>query len=207
MKKLNLNMRPTGGFWFVDRDGTKIHGKNWTTLTQNVAKYRARNGQAPGDPATEVRAQVCARTPECSDPNSQAGPTVPPVIVTPGKPQHADPHTMKSRVLQWLTAKRTEKQRRGAVHPKVTPQEAASRAKTCRNCPHNKEISSGCGSCQAALKEFRGEVLGDGSRDQDTALGGCGVIGSDLRVAVHLDEVRIDNPALPSHCFRKVSTP
>jgi hypothetical protein len=207
MTKLNLNMRPTGGYWFIEHDGTKIHGKNWTTLTLAVAKYRTRNGLAPGDPAAEVRAQVCARTPQCTDANPEPAPPVPPVIVTIGKPQRSDPHTIKSRVLQWLTAKRTEKQRHGTIHPKVNPGEAGARAAVCRECSQNKEIASGCGSCQVALREFRGEVLGDNTRNLDKALGGCGIIGSDLQVAVHLDEIRMDNPALPAHCWRKVTTP
>jgi hypothetical protein len=46
-------------------------------------------------------------------------------------------------------------------------------------------------------------MLLGGARIRDGRLNGCSAFGCDLVTAAHLDEVRLDNAAAVSHCWRK----
>lgn len=200
MKRFNVNMRPTGGYYFIELDGAKIRGVSWSTLAGAVAGYRQRNRMPAGDPKAEIREQVCKRTPDlCVE---VASTPEPPATRTPGKAPPDNGHAMKARVIQWLHALRKLKLQTGQAFKLVPPQEAHAREVVCRNCPMKRAISKGCGSCQQVLAEYRKVVTG-GDREMASDLEGCHALGIDLRTAVHLDEVRIDNPALPHNCWRK----
>lgn len=202
MRKFNVNIRPTGGYYFIESDGAKLRGVSWSTLAGTVSGYRQRNRMPAGDPMKEIRAQVCQRNPElCSDPD----PTPEPVIRHPTKTEKAPPdngHAMKARIIQWLHALRKLKLQTGQPFKLVPAKEAHDREVVCRNCPMKRAISKGCGSCQQVISEYRKAVTG-GDRELASDLEGCHALGIDLRTAVHLDEVRIDNPALPHNCWRK----
>lgn len=109
--------------------------------------------------------------------------------------------TVKTRVLKWLFALKTTQEKEQLSY--VNAAEAASRAAICAGCPKNTPLGvSTCAVCKATLAEYRKQLLGMG-RARDARLGGCDVLGCDLVTAAYLDEVRIDNAALPPHCWRK----
>jgi hypothetical protein len=96
---------------------------------------------------------------------------------------------------------RKEKYRTGQNLAKVSSDTAKQRLSVCKSCKYNKEIPKGCGACIQAMQAMRRELIA--ARALDESLGGCAVLGVDIPTAAHLDEVRIDNPSLPAHCWRK----
>ena len=159
-----------------------------------VAKYRIGAKLPPGDPYREVMAQACRNNP-------------PLCIDTPDKPkipqQTKDPRSsIKLRSLQWLG-----KWSKQAAKPEgvkfVKPEEAKKRAAVCAVCPRNVKLPEGCSACRQALTSLRTAIVG-GARPLDDRLGGCETLGCDLPAAVHLDEVRVKEAALPKECWRKM---
>ncbi len=186
-QRINVNLYPKDGYFFKEQDKTIIRAGNWKDVIKKVVAYRERARLPLGEPEREVIAQACSRNPShCFD-----------KVVVTARP----PVTLKSKVLQWLNAMLKVK----AELTYVTPQEAAVRAQVCAGCPMNQSLGvSSCNSCKQAFGEFRKQLLG-GSRVRDARLGGCAILNSDLMTATHLDEIRVDNKALPAHCWRKVS--
>jgi hypothetical protein len=188
MLKLKPNLYPSGGYVFRDSDGVKFTGNNWNAVIRALKEYRTRNKKPPGDPVREITEQACSNQPSlCFDDQGRAAP---PIQVS-----------LKAKALKWLYEfhKRLESEKLAFV----TTEEAASRAAICRGCPSNVSMGvSGCSSCKQSFTEFRKNILG-GARVQHSGVKGCGVLGVDLITAVHLDEIRVDNPNLPVNCWRK----
>lgn len=188
VRRINANLYPKDGYYFKESDGAHIRAGNWRALIKTVTAYRQRQRIAIGDVESEVIAQACSRQPNiCFE---DRGHVVPKTRVT-----------LKVRVLKWLNAF-TQSQRKQPL-AYVDAATATQRAAICAACPKNGSLGvSSCSTCKQALAEYRKMLLG-AARVRDGRLGGCEILGSDLVTAAHLDEIRIDDPALPGHCWRK----
>lgn len=82
--------------------------------------------------------------------------------------------------------------------------EARRRVEICKDCPQRTILSGGCAVCGDAVKIIRGAIIGRASISDN--LGACMALNCDLAVAIHLDEQALDNPGLPSGCWRKVGS-
>jgi hypothetical protein len=190
MKVVNLNLYPSGGHFFKDSDGSNHRAGSWKRVIEKVRDYRARAGLPPGNPNDEVMAQACVRQPAiCNNAPTQV------TVVKKDAP-------FKAKVLQWFR-EISKSQARGPLRY-VSELERKQRVAICSKCPFNIDTeTSGCGSCKAAVAAYRRNLLA--SRPVDDSLGGCKILNADLPTAVSLDEVRVDNAALPAHCWRKIS--
>lgn len=188
--RINLNLYPKEGFFFKESDNAKIRAASWKAVVKKVREYRERAKLPIGDPEAEVMQQACQRNP------TLCHPTGPRITVNP-------PVSLKSRVLQWLSNFRRQKE--GGAHlAQVSAEEAAGRARICASCPMNRPIGvNSCSSCKLAVGELRKYLFGDAKFDG--RLGGCEILGADIASAVRFDEVRVDNPSLPVHCWRKIT--
>jgi hypothetical protein len=190
MKRVNVNLFPRDGYIFVESDGSKHRGDDWSKLMAKVSEYRKRAKLPQGDVEAEVMAQACARNPShCHEEN---GANAKQLAVT----------SLKGRALRYLSFLRSL----GNKIPWVSAQEAAERANICASCPYNTPLPEGCSSCRAAVKAMHNEILGRG-RKQDARLNGCAILGESLQASVHVDHDVVDNSSLPGHCFRKKRTP
>lgn len=190
MKVINTNMFPRDGYFFRESDGAKIVGQSWKAVMYKVRAYRARAGLPAGNVEAEVAAQACSRNPahcsETSDVNTQ----------------QLKVSSLKGRVLQYLSFLR----RLGKGIPWVDSHTAAARANVCAGCPQNTALAESCGSCRAALRAMRDEILGR-NRAKDARLNGCAILGEDLQVSCHVDHDVVDEPTLPGCCWRRRSPP
>lgn len=191
MRIINLNLFPAGGFFFRDADGSVHRAGSWRRVIAKVTEYRARNKMPPGKPEEEVFAQACVRQPAiCGGNQTQAI-----SVVKPATP-------FKAKVLQWCNSLRREQEKGPLVY--VSDAESKRRAAICATCPFNTPTGANdCSSCKQSFVNYRDNLIGT-ARPRDKRLGGCKILNSDLVTAVHLDEVRIDNSALPGHCWRKI---
>ena len=187
-QSLNPNVYPKDGYLFQDKDGAKIYGQNWNGVIARVVAYRRRAGYEAGDPLAEVIAQACARQPVLC------------VQSNPVNEAQLKVASLKSRILGWLAGVRA---RRDAGEPPgfVNDAMAQERANICATCPRNTALPGGCGSCNAALKEIRQDILG--TRPIDGRLSGCIVTGEDLPVTIYFNQTTVENGELPGHCWRK----
>jgi len=62
--RVNINLRPSGGYVFNDEEGMRHEADDLITLIANVALYRERTGREAGDPLNEVQNQLLARYPK-----------------------------------------------------------------------------------------------------------------------------------------------
>lgn len=188
MLRINCNLFPSGGYFFVESDGSKHRAGNWRAVVKKVTEYRQRARLPLGDVEREVMAQACSRNPAlCHDDRAVQAPK--PAV------------TVKARVLKWLFGMKQVQEREPLTY--VSTAEATARAAICAKCPQNTPLGvKTCATCKETLKQYRKELLG-GARARDSRLGGCNVLGSDLVTATHLDEIRVDNPSLPANCWRK----
>lgn len=187
MKSLNGNLYPRDGYFFIDSDGARISGDTWAGVVRRVEGYRRRQGRPVGDVNAEVTAQACQRNPVICTEDSAAY-------------QHElRKSSLKSRVLGWFSAFIAHMQQ----HPPTFSSEtdARNRANVCAGCPLNTALPDGCSSCKAALNEMRKSVIG--ARFQDQRIHACNGTSEDLNTAVWIEQDRVENGALPGHCWRK----
>jgi hypothetical protein len=187
MKKLNSNLYPKDGHFFVERDGARIFADSWKGVFKRVLGYRQRAGYPIGNVEEEVIAQACARNPVICSEDSAA------------YVKEVSRASLKSRVLQWFMKRQAEKQSEPFVF--VPDDERNNRVNTCAACPNNQGLPEGCASCKAAVKEARGSIIGP--RAVDARLNSCSVLGEELNTSVWLDRLRVEEPDLPAHCWRK----
>lgn len=188
MRRINVNLYPKDGHWFLERDGARIRSTTWGGVIARVRAYRVRNKMPVGDPDAEVHEQACQR-------NANLCSTVDDATIHARRVV-----SMKGKMLGWLNALRKTQEQTPSTF--VDPTEAHRRADICAQCPQNAHLSSGCGSCKAALAEMRRAVIGS-HRSVDHRLGGCLLTGEDLPASVHIDQTRLDLPAAPQACWRK----
>lgn len=187
MQRFNVNLFPTGGWTFKDTDGVVLVSDTYRFLVARVVDYRRRRGAAIGDVEAEIHVQLCQKNPgRCHD--EYSGPMPAPGGRKAGK-------SLKVRVLEWLAALT----RHEVFH--ISDTEMEQRRAICRGCPHNVEIAPGCRPCAIALKGLRAKLLGH--RPPPTDLNGCQILSQDLPTAVWLSDAPVDNPALPSFCWKK----
>jgi hypothetical protein len=186
MRKINVNLFPKGGYVFKENDGTIITSSNWKGVFARVTEYRRRNNFPSGNPEQEVMEQACKSNPGiCTD-------------ETPQMLRDRRRVSLKGRWLAWLS----EKIRLRAKEPLVfVDEEAPARANICANCPENQAMQEGCSSCRSAVNEMRRTLIG--GKAIDGRLHGCAVLSQDNAVAIYLDEQRVDEPDLPTQCWRK----
>lgn len=188
---INVNIFPSGGYFFRDSDGSVHRAGSWRRVIQKVTEYRARNRLPMGNPEAETYAQACLRQPAiCGGLQTQVA------VVKPAIP-------FKAKVLQWLSGF-VQLQTRSPLKY-VSDAEAKQRANVCAVCPGNTSLGvESCGSCKQSIQSYQSTLLGN-ARRRDSRLGGCKFLNSELQTAVHLDEVRVDNPSLPRHCWRRTA--
>jgi len=190
MIRINVNLYPSNGFVYKNPDGTLLRSsKGWNDLITRVKVYRKVNNLERGDPEKEIHQQACENNPSlCSEQN----PTPPVPIVGGGR------KSLKGKALAWQMETRRHKKQLAFV----TPEEAKRRADICAKCPHNVDVSGGCGTCRRAFSEAREDILS--RRVIDSRLNACDRLGLDTAVAVHLDEPRVNDPDLPAVCWKKI---
>jgi hypothetical protein len=187
MRSINPNLFPSGGFFYLERDGVRISGDTWAGVIVRVKNYRTRQGFAPGNVESEVMAQACDRNPGlCTEENA-------------AYKHEVSRASLKNRVLLWFLQMRTRKAQESIGI--VSDSEAKNRASVCASCPRNQSLPDGCSSCRAAVKESRNQLIGN--RYTDARIDSCDALGEELNTTIHLDLVRVENSALPGHCWRK----
>lgn len=192
MRRINDNLYPkNGGYLFIESDQSRHVGGSWGNLLLRVVAYRKRAKLPAGNPEVEIQEQACARNPGlCYESDGGSMPVAMKKTVS-----------LKSRVLKWCSVL-TGRQQNGDLRY-VSLQETHDRVNICAACPKNTVYPDGCSSCKKAIKEYR-KNLAPGRPVDTVRLHGCSVLGEDTGIATHLDEHRVANPELPSHCWRKV---
>lgn len=191
MMKIKTGLHPTGGYFFVEPDGTRHTANGPVNCIRKITDYRKRNGLTPGDPRSEFYKQHCGRNPtHCFSPADVPAGGV-------GEALPNKPRSLKGSVLSWLMGLRG---RRGDLRW-VSEAETRSRVDICLKCPKNQNVSGTCGSCKAALGGLRSEVLA-GRRLVDERPAGCAALNIDLPVAAMLDEPSVAPEGLPSYCWK-----
>lgn len=183
-------MFPAGGYRFKESDGTLIVGDSWRGVTARVIAYRKRAGLPKGDPAKEINDQQCRSNPASCYP-ADDGQNAAALKVA----------SLKSRVLQWFSQIRKVGKRE--ISEFVSAESAQQRANICAGCPQAHSLPTGCSSCLSAVKELRNEVIGGRPADGRLLNRGCNVIGADLATQCWLDQITVNDNALPGHCWRK----
>lgn len=191
MKTMNPNLYPKEGYYFRESDGSIHRAKNWRGVIAKVSTYRKLRGLPVGEIASEVMEQACKRSPNLCYASGNA-PAVRPAV------------PLKAKVLQWLYGVLAHKDK-GLPINLVNREEAAERAGVCARCPLNTPLGTNtCSACREAVANYRKQIL-DGKRSFDSRLGGCSALATDLGLAVHLDQDRVDNQALPTHCWFRIA--
>lgn len=188
-QKINTNLFPkNSGYSFRDSDGTIIAGQSWPDVIGRLKWYRKHVGRPEGGAEEEVMAFACQQNPGlCSNEDDRYK-------------QAVEKASLKERILRWL-AFVLSVQAKGELGF-VGDDERRQRADICATCPRNEALPSGCQSCNAALKELEGKIIG--GRFHDARMHGCGVLGEYLPVVTNLQVVAVYNAALPGHCWRKI---
>lgn len=192
MQRINSNLYPKDGYFFKESDSSIHRAKNWREVIAKVTEYRKLKGLTPGKVLQEVMAQACQRNPRLCHEEAPANRPKPP---TP----------LKARVLRWLY-ELSKHQEQGPINT-VSAEEAKQRADVCAACPKNNGLGvNSCAACKQAVEGYRANIF-RGKLHFDGRLGGCAVLGVDLASFVWLDQERIDNDALPAHCWKKIMRP
>lgn len=189
MKAINPNIFPKGGYLFKDPDGTVHTGDSWAGVRARVKAYRKRQGKPVDTVDEEVITQACQRNPVLC------------VEEHPANAEQMKKVSLKGRVLLWLNRVRNVRGKRPLVF--VAGDLNAARADVCFRCSKNQGTPEGCGSCRAALKALRDDIIG--SRNFDQRLNACGVLGEYLPVSTWLELQAVPDPELPWECWRKRS--
>jgi len=184
--RIKVNLYPSDGWYFVEKDGTKLKGSTFRGVLKKIRQYRRMNNLPPGEPEAEFAAQMCTRHPDlCYNERSSWSP-----------PKTPEP-SLKSRVLNWLD-------KMAKVTPVfVSEAEAAKRAEVCLRCPKAGPMEKGCSTCRNAVTALRETVLR--GRKPDKRLACCSVLGMDLQTAVHIDDARLNDNELPPGCWRRTA--
>ena len=189
MKSINPNIYPKDGYWFQEADGSKHVGQTWEGVIARVTAYRSRQGKPIDTVREEVITQACQRTPSICTEESAA---------LKAQTRYV---SLKGRVLLWLSRLRDQKEK--IPVPFVNDAMHAARSDVCIRCSKNTGMPEGCGSCRAALKALMGSIVG--SRQSDSRLGGCIVLGEYLPVSTWIDSIAVANAELPAECWRRKS--
>lgn len=181
--RLNKNIYPPGGYFYVDSDGAKIFGDTWAGVMERVKAYRERQGRPADRVVEEVTAQACARAPSICHEMGKTETRARAVV------------SLKGRVLRWFKSIQEQ------TPQFVTPETWKARAAVCASCEKNHPLPGGCATCRAAVAALRSKVLD--RRPVDGRLNACEILGEDLPTTAHLEIPAVDNPALPGNCWRK----
>jgi hypothetical protein len=191
MKRIKVNLYPSSGYAFKDKDGSWHRGKDWADVIARVTGYRKRNNMPLGDVEQDVHDYACLHNASlCHDETPQQVKTA------------LKGTSMKGRVLKWLSSLR--KKREDREIQMVPEAEAVARAEICLQCPAHQAYPAGCGSCKAAVRSSREEILKP--RRADARLNGCNILGEDLGTSTHIEQVRVNNSDLPANCWRKAKS-
>jgi hypothetical protein len=197
MRRINLNVVPSGGHVFTDLDGTAHRGMSWPAVIKRLDMYRRRNRMKIGSPETEVLDQACKNHPELCLPQATRAERR---MVRRGPPQipPKKPPSLKSRVLRWLTTMRDLNEKGELRHVERAAHD--ERVAICKRCRLKDVLTGGCQPCEKALAGFRNEILG---RRPLSGPDACSVLGEDLQTSSWLDQLTQENAALPAECWRK----
>lgn len=185
----NSNLFPPGGFIFVDADKIEHKGGSLTDLASQVAEYRVRRGQPPGNPAAEINDQLCQSFPSrCLKGESPSAEVL----------EQSRHNVAISTISQWL---RETWQRVAQRKQKHVPDEVVqARVAICLQCKYREAFKSDCPACQESLNTVSFQLRA--GRDKlSKVLPSCGKFHTDLRVDVLLDQpARAD---APENCWKR----
>lgn len=208
LKFKSTGLVPPGGWYFIEEDGTKITSHSPQDLIIQVAKYRGKNGIAPGDPTEEVTNQLCGRW----------------VAGCNGIAAHEISATYAPVKRDWLPmAKKflavvNRLAKKGVAL--VSDEMADDRASICVNCPFNvpaHQARGGCQSCgknifnqlaEGSIEVFRKTILGTKKTTYNERLQTCQKCGCDLKLKVWIPKDVLGHTAaelelMPSFCWLK----
>lgn len=189
--KIKTGLHPTGGYFFLESDGSRHIANGPINCIRKITDYRKRNGMPPGDPKADFFRQHCERNPtHCF--SAAEVPHAGVAAVPTSKPR-----SLKGSVLSWLMRMRG---RRGDLRW-VSDQETRRRVDICLRCPKNQNISGTCSSCKAALGGLRSEILG-GKVLVDARAAGCAALNEDIPISAMLDDAAVEPAGLPGQCWR-----
>ena len=147
-------------------------------LVKKVTDYRIANSLPVGNPNQEILDFNAAKTRK-----------VTPMRFLP---------TLREKVVKWLES-------RLKVKPKyVDEAEADRRAAICSTCPNNIIKWTEGEKCKRCVENAnRASAVILMGRKQHPTIGACKDLNQSNRVAVWLDEPKVDDPSLPDFCWKK----
>ena len=188
--KFKKNLYPEGGYFFMEKDGTKLKSGSWRSLLKTIIEYRARNRLPRDNPDGELTEQICARLPNlCYEPGYKA----------PPNPTRVTRSTIKPRVIRWLSELKL-KAARGGVD-QVPEDMANARMRICMSCPKRQLVPGGCSACTSSIDGLRKEIFGKRWAAGDYT--GCEHFGCDIPSAARLNGSDEDTSGAPSGCWRR----
>lgn len=183
-------LAPPGGYVYVATNGRRVVGTSWAQVISRVTEQRALNKQPPGEPAREVYAQFCARSPaHCYQANR---------VVVSVAGQHAG-HALVNRVAGWIAGMFAALYRGKA--PLVERNLVDSRVRACRNCAYQEDWRGNCVGCSASLVGVWKKAMKKAGA-QSNGLRGCRLLGEDTDLSVWLELPSRNDVVLPKHCWR-----
>lgn len=179
--KLNPNLRPPGGFRFVDADKVLHVANDLPGLIRALQGYRQRVGRAPGDPESEVLQQICTKHPK----------------VCIGYPPKFDPANLVAQVGMRASMCLTNR-----VDFSATPAPlVAERARVCGNCRMRVRWTDQCKPCQKNIGAVVERVTAGADHKIPAMQGEACVAGlCDLQIAT-LSPVNKRPLNAPEHCW------
>lgn len=190
----NINLYPSGGWYFRDAEGVKHVGSSLQALVNTVRAYRERNALDIGDPEMDIVNQLCARDPGYCREEVRRVPTP-----APGAPRNPL-STLAQKVSSWVSQRFADR-RMGRIK-KVTASEAKRRAAICARCPKQLAFPSTCGGCKENVNRLAAEAVANEVLDR--SLQCCSILAEWTPTSVWIDSPPEPNNDLPVECWRKL---
>jgi hypothetical protein len=183
MKELNPNLRPPGGYRFVDANGVTHDSDKISTLAEIVGRHRERAGFAVGNPMADILDQICGKYPRfCRE------------VQAPGVPAE--------KTLAITVAHRI---RQEIMHPpserNVDSDEAARRAAICAACPHRVNWAEKCPPCLKSVQKYIRVAVRPAQLQPDTEHFSCKLGLDSIAIVVYRSKMKKLLGA-PARCWR-----
>jgi hypothetical protein len=189
---------PPGQWHFPVSPGVELKAVTEEKLYAAIHEYRVRNNVPIGDIERDVNDFYCTTYPSACVKESHEY----------GNQRRDFPHSesMLNRVSRWASGLL-----RGAPaggYFLVSPEEAASRARVCMNCPKNVPWRGGCAGCSKSTITVLYQIRKTNRTPYDGALQACSVLGWENCTSVWLREGTIpitdqQRLAVPTNCWRR----
>jgi hypothetical protein len=195
MLRINPNIYPCNGFFYVDADRVRFTAGDGDGLLNKIVEYRSRRGQDVSPMAIKaLKATVTEFL--CRNNVGLCGeglPTKAPRLISKEA-------SLDSKISGYLafTFRKAGEGRVSYVREEV----ARARAEVCAKCPNQTAMGKSCATCSSQIDTL--SALLQKSRDYgQKGLKGCSAAGVDTRVAVLIERDPIGFPFLPSFCWMR----